>query len=193
MQQVLVGVFDRAEAAHEAHDDLLKSGFAADRLRLASSRGELAERQDSVAESVARSNSVADTIGDLFRSLVGDWSGPSEHAELYNEALRRGSLVLTVRTEGEAQAGTALDILHRHGVVDIHARSEAWRQRGWTGWDPSAPPFGPEEVARERELNERALTDLPVLGEAPPGGLPQDGSARDYGSSSRPGGSLGRR
>jgi hypothetical protein len=35
--------------------------------------------------------------------------------------------------------------------VNMRERSAAWKQSGWTGFDPASQPYGPDQV-KEREL-----------------------------------------
>ena len=47
--------------------------------------------------------------------------------------------------------GTFNAILDRSGV-DTATRATAYRTSGWTGFDPAATPYTPDQVRREREL-----------------------------------------
>jgi hypothetical protein len=59
--------------------------------------------------------------------------------------------VLTVQVD-EARRGEIERILLDHGAVDAGDRGEAYRSSGWQQYDPTAPAYTPEEIARERGL-----------------------------------------
>ncbi|MCW7541575.1 hypothetical protein OOT46_27600 [Aquabacterium sp. A7-Y] len=154
MSHVLVGVFEEATGAQQARDDLRRSGFADETMRLLASGSVRLDDGAPQAE-----HSIAETIGDMFRSLFG----ASEHADLYHEAIDRGSLVLMVQADTEQSCGTALDILHRRHAADIHVRNPQ-RAPGRRADD--------DRLEHAQPLDERVVSDIPVLGEAP-----EDGAA----------------
>jgi len=55
---------------------------------------------------------------------------PEEHAEYYAEGIRRGGVLVTVRTT-EAMADQAADILDNAGAKDVEEKSREWRSSGW--------------------------------------------------------------
>ena len=86
--------------------------------------------------------------GGLIGALVE--SGTSkENAELYAEAVRRGGAIVTAKVPDDEQTKYAaiMDKL----AFDVAVRETAWRRSGWTGYDPNAPAYDPEQVRRERE------------------------------------------
>jgi hypothetical protein len=50
----------------------------------------------------------------------------------------------------EADKDRYAAILDR-GAIDVRLRIAAYRQTGWTSYDPNAAPYTAEEIARERE------------------------------------------
>ena len=90
--------------------------------------------------------------GGLIGALVE--SGTSkENAELYAEALRRGGAIVTAKVsdDDEKQFSAIMD----HRAYDVSDRATAWRDEGWSGYDPNAPVFTADEVRRERETYHR--------------------------------------
>ncbi len=65
---------------------------------------------------------------------------PEQDAQYYAEGIRRGGMLVTVNTS-EDLVPRALDIMNRHGAVDIHRRAEEWKREGWTGFDANARPY----------------------------------------------------
>ena len=76
---------------------------------------------------------------------------PEEHAHYYAETLRRGGAIVTVKVD-ESRADRAAQILRSNGAIDLDERVSRWREAGWEGWNPSAPPYTAEEAERERRL-----------------------------------------
>lgn len=87
-------------------------------------------------------------VGGLIGALVE--SGTSkENAELYAEALRRGGAIVTAKVADDDFARYCA-IMDRT-ALDMAAREHAYRNAGWSGYDPDAPVYGAEEIRRERE------------------------------------------
>jgi uncharacterized membrane protein len=92
-------------------------------------------------------------IGALAGGIVGALTEagiPEEEAHQYAEGLRRGHVLVTVRTD-EVRADRARDVMDAQGAVDIEGRASSWRERGWTGHNPGAEPLSADELRRERE------------------------------------------
>jgi len=97
-------------------------------------------------------------VGAVAGGAAGGLMGAMTHAgvdedaaHVYAEGVRRGGTVLTVQVD-EARADAIERILLDHGAVDAEARGEAYRSSGWRQYDPAAPVYTPEEIARERDL-----------------------------------------
>ena len=98
--------------------------------------------------------------GGAAGGLIGamtDSGVDEESAHVYAEGVRRGGTLLTVQVEQD-QAAQVEEILLENGVVDAAARGEAYRSAGWTRYDPAAPAYTPEQIARERDLYGRRDT-----------------------------------
>jgi hypothetical protein len=76
---------------------------------------------------------------------------PEEDARYIAEGIRRGDVVVTVKSDSE-HFERARDILDQNGAVDIDERVSGWRERGWSGFDETAQPYTREELHRERSL-----------------------------------------
>lgn len=66
-------------------------------------------------------------VGALVKSGV-----PEDEAPYYAEGIRRGGTLISINT---AETLRASDIMHRHGSINIHERSNEWRQSGWKDFD----------------------------------------------------------
>lgn len=85
-------------------------------------------------------------IGALTEAGVSE-----EHANYYAETVRRGGALVTVKVD-ESRADRAMEIMRENGAIDLDERVLRWREAGWGGWNPSAPPYTAEEAERERRL-----------------------------------------
>lgn len=91
-------------------------------------------------------------VGGAAGGIVGAMTAegvPESDANVYAEGIRRGGTLVSARVE-DARAADAQAILHRHKTVDITARGQAYRESGWSSFDPNAPEFTRDEIARER-------------------------------------------
>jgi hypothetical protein len=72
-----------------------------------------------------------------------------EEAHAIAECLRRGATLVSARVP-DADRSRYEAILDR-GAIDVQVRVALYRQAGWRSHDPSAAPYSPEEIQRERE------------------------------------------
>lgn len=165
--QTVVGVFDTVDDAQNARNALLGSGFDASEVRLQSNS---AEQESNTVTTTDRtitgaSHSSAEDegfmagIGRFFSDLFG--SDDKQHAGNYSEAVRRGSTVVAVTVADPGRVEQARSALAAAGAVDIDKRSESWRQEGYEGFDPTAQPYHPDEIAAERSRYQSASTPPP--------------------------------
>lgn len=94
----------------------------------------------------------AKRIGTLTRLGV-----PQDDAEIYAEGLRRGG-VLLVGHVGADHVEEALDIIERHGPVDIDERHRHYRASGWTGYDATAHDYDEASAVEERGRHATGLS-----------------------------------
>lgn len=74
-----------------------------------------------------------------------------EEANVYSEGVRRGGTLVSVKAHDD-EIATVEGILNTRRGVDATARGEAYRQGGWTAFDPAATPYSADEMGRERAL-----------------------------------------
>jgi hypothetical protein len=87
--------------------------------------------------------------GGLIGALTD--SGIEERdAHTYAEAVRRGSILISVRTP-EMNESRVQAIMDRHNPSDLETRRAGWAQEGWTSYDPSARPYDRTEVVAEQD------------------------------------------
>lgn len=90
-------------------------------------------------------------VGGVVGALVE--SGTSrENAELYAEAVRRGGAIVTAKV-ADSEEDRYNGIINT-SAIDVEARAAAYRNSGWTGYNPSAPAYDAEQARRERSLHQ---------------------------------------
>jgi stress response protein YsnF len=102
-------------------------------------------------------------IGAATGGVIGALAGmgvPDEEAELYAEGVRRGGVLVAVKTE-DRSADDVADILERHNPEDVDKRSEEWRAAGWTGGERRRT----EATGSTREKTGREEHKIPVVEE----------------------------
>jgi len=114
-------------------------------------------------------------IGAVAGGLIGGLTNlgvPEEDAHYYAEGVRRGGILVTVASGSEAQASQAVDIMKRHGAIDIDERATQWKRQGWKGRFEAATQDEPAvksrrgQTARGRYKGpERRVNNTPWLGE----------------------------
>ena len=75
-----------------------------------------------------------------FWGMLEDLFGGSDDHRLYAEGIRRGGTLLTAQVDDE-QLDEAVEILDRHGSIDLEEREISWRNDGWLG-GAVGMPFG---------------------------------------------------
>lgn len=84
---------------------------------------------------------VGAAAGGLLGVLI-DAGIPEEQAHYYAEGVRRGGILVSVKTEDdEMLIDRAVNILNRHKAVDVQRRASEWQQTGWTRFDPTSEPY----------------------------------------------------
>jgi hypothetical protein len=106
--------------------------------------GWLAATAVGAAAGAAAGGAAGGLIGALTSSGVSE-----DDANLYAEGVRRGGSLVTARVD-EALIPEAEAILKRSNWVDPAERRAAYNEQGWTRFDDTLDPYGPEQVEQER-------------------------------------------
>ncbi len=77
-----------------------------------------------------------------FWGMLEDLFGGSDDHQLYAEGVRRGSTMLTAHVEDD-RLDQAVEILDRHGSIDLDEREISWRNDGWLGSSVGMPAGAP--------------------------------------------------
>jgi len=157
--QTVVGVFDSVDDAERARESVLRAGFDSNSVRVQAHP--VRQGGDSVAAASHADDGVMASIGRFFADLFGD---EDEHAGHYSEAVRRGGSVVVVTVTDKSQVDGARAALASAGAVDIDKRADAWRQQGYSRFDPSSPALQSHEVETERSRSQTNLMPGTVSG-----------------------------
>jgi stress response protein YsnF len=158
--QTVLATFDDEQAARKAAEELVVAGFSPAHVHLQSSTVPGVVMADEGPPGEARSaagsgNRIMSTVGQFFSNLFGS---EQERAGVYSEAVRRGSTVVAVNTQTDAEMDQAQAVFHRYGSINIDDRAARWKSEGWSGFDESAVPLGGNDRAAQQE-------SLPVVEE----------------------------
>jgi len=82
-------------------------------------------------------------VGAAAGGLVGAFTNMGvshEEAPLYQEAVRRGGVVVAVHVNDPMEQD-AIRVMDEHGARDLKAEADAWRASGWTGGYSNPHPY----------------------------------------------------
>lgn len=110
MNQTVIGIFDNANEAQNAVQQLVTTGFTREHI-------------DVTTQNISGSNSKNinddnDSIGGFFNSLFGG----NDEARAYSHVARQGSVV-TLHAQTREEAERAAEILDRNGAVDVNEKA----------------------------------------------------------------------
>ncbi len=125
MAQTVIGVFDNANEAQDAVDQLASEGFSRDDIDLSTRAATETDASDTAARRDGDDNESG--IGKFFRSLFG--SDDDDTTRKYATVANRGSVV-TVHAQTEDEAERAADILDEAGAVDVDERAAEYGYSG---------------------------------------------------------------
>ena len=87
-------------------------------------------------------------VGGLIGAMTSE-GVPENEAHVYAEGVRRGGTLVSARVNDD-RAAEAEAILRDNSAVDLSAREQAYREGGWSRFDPDSPTYTPDEITRER-------------------------------------------
>ncbi len=106
--------------------------------------GWLASTAVGVAVGAAAGGATGGLLGALKEAGHSD-----DDAHVYAEGVRRGGALVSVKVEGD-DASRLEQILDQQRGVTAQMRGQAYRDTGWTRFDPEAQPYTVEEIQVER-------------------------------------------
>lgn len=91
---------------------------------------------------------VGGAAGGIIGSMT-DSGVPERDAHVYAEGVRRGGTLVTVRVD-ESLVGRAEGILNQSKAVDLVGRRREYESDAWTGFNPDAGAYDPDDIRRNR-------------------------------------------
>ena len=155
MADTLAGVFDHYDEAERAREELASAGFRREAVHVTPERSAWGTGDATYG---GRATEPGGLRG-FFASLFG--SDGESHAD-YSEALRRGSVLVTVAVQDDREIAQATRILEQCGAIDVDERAERWKAAGRTGYDETAKPLTRDEIERDRQNLQVIREDLKV-------------------------------
>jgi uncharacterized protein (TIGR02271 family) len=155
MASTLAGVFDDYDGAERAREQLAGAGFRLEAMQVTPERSAWGTGDSTYG---GRAKEAGGLRG-FFASLFGSDEESPDH---YSEAVRRGSVVLTLEVTDDDEIERATPILEQAGAIDVDERIERWKAAGYTGYDEQAKPLTRDEIARDRETLQVVQEDLKV-------------------------------
>jgi len=154
MALTVVGVFDDAQEAQKAVNDLVSEGFSRDSIDLSTNTGQYPDG-GSDADRTVNHNDDDSGIGGFFKSLFG--SDDDDDYRRHTTVAQRGSLV-TVHAVSEDQAEKAADILDDNGAVNVNDRAEQYGYAG-TGTMGASTGVTGMGVGNDMDMNDMDMTN----------------------------------
>jgi hypothetical protein len=166
MESTVIGVYDNYDQAQNALNELVRVGFGRNDIQLTPGEQTSESRQSALRatpQGGERADHTSDNdesvIGNFFGKIFGTYSNTADKAnhgdvmsdaELFSEAIRRGSYLLAVQARNDEQHDEIVNIMDRYGPIDIDERGAHWRMQGWSRYDSHAPVLSQEEIERDR-------------------------------------------
>lgn len=156
MNRTITAVFDTEAEALRAREALAAQGF------------------DRASIHVHRHSTTAHTGASDPNTDKGFWQSlaelfvPDDDRPSYEEAARRGGVVLSMQAD-DSRFASAADILEANGAVDLDEREASWRSEGWTGrassdglgyGQPDGTPGNPSGTMLSRGVDDALGTNI---------------------------------
>ena len=130
--QTVIAAFDDPETARRAADRLIEQGYPRSSVHVEAGRAATTGTTTSTTDTYTEHDrGLLERIEDFFSNLFG--SDSTEDAGTYAEAVRRGSTIVAVDANSDAEVEKATALMRELGSVDIDERASQWRSEGWTG------------------------------------------------------------
>ncbi|MDF3036099.1 MAG: hypothetical protein K0S28_1373 [Paucimonas sp.] len=162
MANTIVGVYDDYQQAQQVVQELKQSGFEIENVRLSPEEQSQDARYSALSDSSDQEKHGSSGVMGFFRSLFGSDEDEDRHADVYSEAVRRGSYLVTVHAQSDEQSELATEIMNRFDPINIDERSTAWRSQGWSGYDPSSSALSDDEISQERSRYAGSALDTDI-------------------------------
>lgn len=158
MNSTVIAVFDEYGQAHSAMNALFTQGFAPRDIKLSPAENSEEARQAALhgTQQTEAESSRGWSIGNFFRSLFGNDQHAND-ADLYSEAVKRGSYLISVTVPNPEQSDRAATILQGFNPVDLEQRATEWRSTGWGGTPATQTQTSLPVIEEELKVGKRSV------------------------------------
>lgn len=158
MNSTVIAVFDEYGQAHGAMNALFTQGFAPGDVKLSPTENSAEARQAALhgTQQTEAESSRGWGIGNFFRSLFGSDQHAND-ADLYTEAVRRGSYLISVTVASPEQSDRVATILQGFNPVDLEQRETEWRSTGWSGVSAAETQTSLPVIEEELKVGKRSV------------------------------------
>lgn len=120
MKNTIVGLFENRTEAQRAQSEIVSLNIPI---------GDTKVFDQSASQESGATGASDQSWWDSFKEALG--FGESDEGTYYEEGIRRGGVLVSVRAE-DALIDRVAEIMETHGAIDIDERAEQWRSSGWT-------------------------------------------------------------
>ncbi len=120
MKNTIVGLFEDRTEAQRAQSEIVSLNIPI---------GDTKVFDQSASQESGATGASDQSWWDSFKEALG--FGASDEGRYYEEGLRRGGVLVSVRAE-DALIDRVAEIMEAHGAIDMDERAEQWRSSGWT-------------------------------------------------------------
>jgi uncharacterized protein (TIGR02271 family) len=125
---------------------------------------DMASAERAAHELAMRVGGVRGRIHDSRQPDLGDLALPQTDLGTYQEAIRRGHVVLSAEVPAD-QLDTAAEVIEACDAIDFDAREEAWRTEGWNATHDVVAREGEPPLPRAAAAGEERPETIPLAEE----------------------------
>lgn len=154
MSQTVIGIFDSAEEAREAVQQLTSKGFSRESIDLSNTGSTTSPSYSSTSNSSGEGG-----VTNFFKSLFSDDS------DKYANVAKRSQSIVTVHAKTADEAENAADILDDYGAVDIDERAASYGYTGTGSTDKTYASTGTTGYTNTNIVSDET-TKIPIIEES---------------------------
>jgi hypothetical protein len=148
----VVGIFEDSSQAEQAVERLTLNHIAGDKIKLF--RRDFRENQASGKQTPGPGISPSGSSRGQFVGGLIDMGVPQGEATSYDEQIRNGKVLVTVRAENDAEADRVANLMEVEGAVEVEGAGERGNAEAAPGFEGARADETPGD--REQHQNPRA-------------------------------------
>lgn len=153
--KTVVGLFDTADEAQNAVDELKSSGFNSDNIDI-SYNADTDISDDKYSDNYSNSASTehketGSKVGNFFRNLFGE---DDDQADRYSRVATKAGCIVTVHADSEEDARNAADVLDNYGAMNVDDRAA---QYGYNDNNDTNSPESLKVIKEDVQIGKRQV------------------------------------